>query len=182
MPTPLQKRLGVAKPIWTAEELREEFKAQVAEQAKQYDARLEWEVGGWQMFPNNIGNCRMVISFDHNYLPRSADEWEVDPRPKPWKIAYKKTWDSPDSGLVGNFSENSFETLEEAREQFVKTAGRIEQEFKEAGITKDSVRQGMCSSCGKVYDYNPEKGYQGMWTAVPYRQYDDVYDGCRGWD
>lgn len=182
MPTPLEKRLGLAKPIWTDEELRFEFQAYIDEQAKQYDPKWEWEVGGWQMFPNHLGPCRMVIALETRVDVRSDQRYDVDPRPKPWKIAYKNEWDGQTAGLIGNFDVNSFETLDEAREQFMLTAQRIEREFTEAGITKDSVRQGKCS-CGKIYDYGSDKrGYPGMWTSAPYRQYDDVYDGCRGWD
>jgi hypothetical protein len=182
-PTPLQKRLGVATKLWSEEELREEFQRYIDEQSKQYDSKWEWEVGGWQMFPNNIGNLRMVVAFETRVDVRSDDCYEVDPKPRPWKIAYKSSWDSSIAGLIGNFKENSFETLDQARYQFAETAMRIEREFKEAGITKDSPRQGKCSSCGKISDYDLEKrGYSGMTTLRPYTQYDDVYDGCRGWD
>lgn len=184
MPTPLEKRLGLVKPIWTQDELLAEFGAYIEEQAKQYDPKWEWEVGGWQMFPNHIGNYRMVVSFDPRIGLSTDDFYEVDPKPRPWKISYKRAWDAEDSGRVGNYPENSFETLDEARAQFALTALYIERQFKEAGITENSVRQGKCSSCGSVYDYDPNhpRGYSGMWTAFPYRQYDDVYDGCRGWD
>jgi hypothetical protein len=184
MPTPLEKKLGLAKRLWTEEELKDQFTAYIEEQNKQYDPKQEWEVGGWQMFPNHIGDYRMVVSFDTRVHISSDDLYQIDPLPRPWKIAYKVNWDDPDSGLIGNYSVNSFETLDQAREQFVKTAQEIEQKIRMAEITADSKRQGKCS-CGKIYDWNPsdtKRGYPGMFTFRPYAEFDDVYDGCRGWD
>lgn len=182
-PTPLQKRLGVATKLWTEEELRAEFASYIELQAQEYDAKWEWEVGGWQMFPNHLGKLRMVVALETRVDVRSDDCYEIDPKPRPWKIAYKNQWDAQIAGLVGNFKENSFETLDQAREQFSETAMRIEREFKDAGITQYSVRQAKCASCGKIYDHDYTKGgYPGMWTGMPYRQFDDIYDGCRGWD
>ena len=181
--TPLQKRLGLATKLWTDEELLEEFRAYIELQAKQYDAKWEWEVGGWHMYPNQRGGFRMVIGFDPNLTIRSSDAYEVDPKPRPWKICYKTSWDSDRSGLIGGYDKNSFETLEQARYQFAETAMRIEREFKDAGVVESTPRQAMCSSCLKLHDWDSEKkSYSGMWTLVPYRQYDDNYDGCRGWD
>ncbi len=182
MPTPLQKRLGLAEKIWTEEELREQYAAYIKEQAKQYDPESQWKVAGWRMFPNHIGDCRMVIAFETRVDVHSDDLYEIDPKPKPWKIAYRKKLDDPTYAPIGPYSENSFETLDEALNQFVLTAQRIEREFKAAGITEDSPRQGKCASCGSIYDWSEVHGYRGMTTLRPYTQYDDVYDGCRGWD
>jgi hypothetical protein len=182
-PTPLQKRLGLAQKLWTDEELIEEFKAYNELQAQQYDAKWEWEIGGWRMFPNQIGGFLMVIGFDANPTVRSSDAYEVDPKPRPWKICYKSSWDSKIVGLIGSYEKNSFETLEQARYQFSETAMRIEREFKDAGVTESTPRQAICGSCLKLHDWDNEAvKYFGMWTLTPYRQYDDTYDGCRGWD
>jgi len=182
-PTPLEKKLGIAKKLWTDEELVQEFQAYNELQIQEYDAKWEWEVGGWHMFPNQIGGFRMVIGFDIDSRPRSSDNYEIDPKPRPWKICYKTNWDAKNSGLVGGYEKNSFETLEQARYQFAETAMKIEQEFRLAGVTESTPRQAMCGSCLKLHDWDSEnKKYFGMWTLIPYRQYDDTYDGCRGWD
>jgi hypothetical protein len=181
-PTPLEKRLGIAKRLWTDEELVEEFRAYNELQAKEYDPKWEWEIGGWRMFPNQVGGFLMVIGFDPDPRPRSSNNYEVDPKPKPWKICYKTSWDAKNSGLIGGYDKNSFETLDQAREQFVETAMQIERDFKMMGVTEETPRQARCS-CGKLYDWDSEnQKYFGMWTLTPYRQYDDTYDGCRGWD
>jgi hypothetical protein len=181
-PTPLQKRLGLAQKLWTDEELVEEFNAYNKLQAEEYNPEWEWTIGGWRMFPNQRGGFLMVIGFDPDSRPRSSDNYEIDPKPKPWKICYKTSWDSKNSNLIGSYNENSFETLEQAREQFSKTAMKIEREFRDLGVTEETPRQAKCS-CGRIYDWDSEnQKYFGMWTLTPYRQYDSTYDGCSGWD
>lgn len=52
-----------------------------------------------------------------------------------------------------------------------------EQKVRESGVTADTPRLGHCS-CGS--NVPPSKFL--MWTTEPFRQFEDNYDGCRGWD
>ncbi len=167
--------------IWTDEELATEFAPLLLEQAKLYDADYEWE-RGWSMYPNHRGGYRLVVSFDPNYKARSDQKREIDPRPKCWTIVY--TNNAGRTGLVNGYgSRNFFETLEEARAEFVKTAKDIDSEFRMKEVTKLTPRKAQCASCNKLHDWDEEKqAYYGMWTLTPHREFDDTYDGCRGWD
>jgi hypothetical protein len=107
---------------------------------------------------------------------------DIDPRPRCWTVVY--TNKSGRTGLVyGYGSRNFFETLEEARAEFGKTALDIERDFTMKEITKLSVRKAQCASCSKVHDWDEEKqAYYGMWNFMPHKEFDETYDGCKGWD
>jgi hypothetical protein len=167
--------------IWTDAELVEEFEPILKEQAKLYDADREWNQG-WHLPPNHRGEYRLVISFDPNYKARTDQMLDVDPRPKCWTVVYKNK--SGRTGLVyGYGSRNFFETLEEARVELVKTATEIQREFREKEITKLTPRKAQCPSCKKLHDWDEEKkAYYGMWNFMPHKEFDETYDGCKGWD
>jgi hypothetical protein len=172
---------GNSRLIWTDAELKTEFEPILEEQAKLYDADYEWE-RGWSMYPNHRGVYRLVVSFDSNYKARSDQLLDIDPRPRCWTVVY--TNKSGRTGLVyGYGSRNFFETLEEARAEFGKTALDIERDFTMKEITKLSVRKAQCASCSKVHDWDEEKqAYYGMWNFMPHKEFDETYDGCKGWD
>jgi len=52
-----------------------------------------------------------------------------------------------------------------------------EQRVRESGVTAETPRFGRCS-CGR------EIGPAGLqlWNTEPFREFEDNYDGCRGWD
>lgn len=52
-----------------------------------------------------------------------------------------------------------------------------EQRVRESGVTADTPRLGHCS-CGR--SVTPDK-FQ-LWTTEPFREFEDNYDGCSGWD
>jgi acetylornithine deacetylase/succinyl-diaminopimelate desuccinylase-like protein len=62
------------------------------------------------------------------------------------------------------------EALELLREQ--------ETEVRESGVTSDTERRGRCTYCN---DTVTSKGF-ALWTPEPFREFEDNYDGCRGWD
>ena len=166
---------------WTENELKEEFAPLLLEQAQFYNADYEWEQG-WSLYPNHRGEFRLVIVFDPNYVPRSIQCKDIDPRPKCWTIACVNKA-GKNVMVYGWGSRNYFETLEEAREEFGKTALEIERDFTMREVTKYSVRKAKCGSCDKTHDWNEEKQeYYGMWEFTPFREFDTTYDGCRGWD
>ena len=166
---------------WTAAELVEEFEPILKEQASLYDADYEWD-RGWNLYPNHLGEYRLVISFDPDYKARTDQMLEVDPRPRCWKVVY--TDKSFRTGLVyGYSSRNFFETLIEAREEFIKTAREIESEFRMKEITKLTPRLAQCPSCRKLHEWDKDKkAYYGMWNFMPHKEFDETYDGCKGWD
>jgi len=52
-----------------------------------------------------------------------------------------------------------------------------EQRVRESGVTADTERLGHCS-CGKKA---PQDRLQ-LWSPEPFREFEDNYDGCSGWD
>jgi len=168
--------------IWTDEELAIEFAPLLLEQAKLYDADYEWRYG-WDLYPNHRGEYRLVVRFDPNYKARSDQKKEIDPRPKCWTVSYINKAGSRSGLIYGWGSRNFFETLEDAREEFVKTARDIQKDFTMKKITKLSVRKAQCASCNKLHEWDEEKqAYFGMWGLTPHKEFDDTYDGCKGWD
>jgi len=166
---------------WTEKELKEEFAPLLLEQAQFYNADYEWEQG-WGLYPNHRGDFRLVVFFDPNYVPRSIQCKDVDPRPKCWTVACINKA-GKNVMVYGWGSRNYFETLEEAREEFGKTALEIERDFTMKEVTKYSVRKAKCGSCDKTHDWDEERQeYYGMWEFTPFREFDTTYDGCRGWD
>jgi hypothetical protein len=167
---------------WTAAELVEEFEPILKEQAKLYDADREWDQG-WHLPPNHRGDYRLVISFDPNYKARSDQMLEVDPRPRCWTVIYTNNTIGRTGLVYGYSARNFFETLEEARVELVKTATEIQREFREKEITKLTPRKAQCPSCKKLHDWDEEKkAYYGMWNFMPHKEFDETYDGCKGWD
>jgi hypothetical protein len=170
----------------TREELIEEFREALAHEFESYDPEYEWK-HGFTMFPNQIGNFRLVVGFDENYIPRSDQEREIDPRPRPWIVGYKDSIDGRISTIGAYGKDNWFETKREAYTQFAKLLLEISDKIVELEITEETPRQAKCMSCNKLHDYQPEKykktnGYPGMVTLTPHLETDVVYDGCRGWD
>lgn len=52
-----------------------------------------------------------------------------------------------------------------------------EQRVRESGVTADTERLGHCS-CGRNV---PPSAFQ-LWNTEPFREFEDNYDGCSGWD
>jgi hypothetical protein len=167
--------------IWTEKELKEEFAPMLLEQAKFYNANYEWEQG-WALYPNHRGEFRLVVFFDPNYVPRSIQCKDIDPAPKCWTVVCLNKAGKIVMGY-GWGERNYFETIDEAREEFGKTALEIERSFNMAEVTKLTPRRALCGSCMKTHDWDEERQeYFGMWEFQPHREFDSTYDGCRGWD
>lgn len=172
---------------WTQKELIEEFQPELVKQAKFYNPEQEWAQGA-ELFPNfpvERGEYRLVIFFDKGFIPRSSQEAEIDPKPRPWIVGViKKGSDKLHSTYGGWGKDNYFETYAEATRRFLEVRKEINLAIKESGLTKESPRQAQCSTCNRIHDYKPSSsvGYDGMASFSPERKYDIVYDGCRGWD
>ena len=52
-----------------------------------------------------------------------------------------------------------------------------EQRVRESGVTTDTERLGHCS-CGKKVPQDKLL----LWNPEPFREFEDNYDGCSGWD
>lgn len=52
-----------------------------------------------------------------------------------------------------------------------------EQRVRESGVTADTERLGRCS-CGREV---PPSAFL-LWNTEPFREFEDNYDGCSGWD
>ena len=168
---------------WTEAELKTEFEPILEEQAKLYNADVEWQLGRW-LYPNQRGDYKLVVDFDPNYKARSDQLLEIDPRPRCWTVVYRRQHFPTTGGLVyGYGSRNFFETRDEAEAELARTSLEIEKEARMKEITKLSVRRAQCASCSKVHDWDEEKkAYYGMWSFMPHKEFDDTYDGCKGWD
>lgn len=167
---------------WTRDELKEQFAPALLEQGKLYNPENEWYCG-YKMFPNHIGGeYRLVIGFEADFIPRSSQEREIDPRPRPWVVGFRLEKEEKIHSIGSWDNGNWFETYEEVVEQFDSYVKRISLAVEESGITAESPRQGKCTSCGKIQTYSAEDGYRGMLTLAPHLEFDALYDGCRGWD
>lgn len=53
-----------------------------------------------------------------------------------------------------------------------------ELEVRESGVTSGTERLGRCTYCSN----RPSSKNWQMWSPEPFREFEDNYDGCQGWD
>lgn len=67
-------------------------------------------------------------------------------------------------------------TLEDTLEAALKKLAEQERLVRESGVTAETPRLGRCAYCKSV-----SKELM-LWTSRPFHEFEDNYDGCRGWD